>query len=441
MAVFLYAVKSPESKRQYPRRLKMFLDFLGFGGVLEEQVKEFLRCAKGDPEWVQNRLIQFISYQNDRAKRGEISVSTIPNYYRATKLFCEMNDIVLGWKKIARGLGRVRKAANDRAPTIEEIRRLIEYPDRRLKTIVYTMVSSGIRIGAWDYLQWKHVNPILDDEDQALAAKLLVYAGDPDEYYTFITKEAYNSLKDWMDFRASNGEKISGESWLMRDIWQTTNITYGANLGLATCPRKLKSSGIRRLLERALWEQGLRHPLAEGVRRHEWKAAHGFRKFYKSHAEQIMKPINVEITMGHDIGISESYYKPTEHDVLEDYLKAADLLIINGDSAVLQKQVQQLKENAKDTEYVIKGKLEDKENEIRSLKEDMDSMRDDMNNVFEILKIAKRNKGRLGKGKTILDEKGRLSFCQDYENGRTISVKIPIDTVEIGENAIDQNHK
>lgn len=100
MAVFPYAVKSPESKRQYPRRFKMFLDFLGFAGVLEEQVKEFLRNAKGNPEWVQNSLIQFISYQKDKAKRGNISVSTIPNYYRATKLFCEMNDIAIGGKKM-----------------------------------------------------------------------------------------------------------------------------------------------------------------------------------------------------------------------------------------------------------------------------------------------------------------------------------------------------
>jgi hypothetical protein len=160
MAVFLYAVKSPESKRQYPRRFKMFLDFLGLRGILDEQAKEFLRNAKQDPEMIQNSLIQFISYQNDRVKRGEISVSTIPNYYRATKLFCEMNDIVLGWKKIARGMARVRKAANDRAPTLEEIQHLIEYPDRRIKPIVYTMVSSGIRIGAWDYLQWKHVSPM-----------------------------------------------------------------------------------------------------------------------------------------------------------------------------------------------------------------------------------------------------------------------------------------
>lgn len=46
----------------------------------------------------------------ERSKKGEISVSTIPNYYRATKLFCEMNDIVLNWKKIAQGLPRAGKA-------------------------------------------------------------------------------------------------------------------------------------------------------------------------------------------------------------------------------------------------------------------------------------------------------------------------------------------
>jgi hypothetical protein len=66
MALFLYAVKSPESKRQYPRRFKMFLDFLGFGGPLKEQAEEFLRNAKQNPEWVQNSLIQFISYQKQR---------------------------------------------------------------------------------------------------------------------------------------------------------------------------------------------------------------------------------------------------------------------------------------------------------------------------------------------------------------------------------------
>ena len=163
--------------------------------------------AKENPRRAQENLMHFIRFQKERATCGEISENTIPNYYRATKLFCEMKDIVLNWKKISRGLPRVREAANDRAPTLEEIRKLVEYPDRRIKPIIYTMVSSGIRIGAFDYPQWKHIIPINNENNEILAAKITVYARDNEEYYSFITPEAYKSLMDWMDFRATYGEK------------------------------------------------------------------------------------------------------------------------------------------------------------------------------------------------------------------------------------------
>jgi hypothetical protein len=41
--------------------------------------------------------------------------------------------------------------------------KIIGYPDRRIKPIVYTMTSSGIRVGAWDYLKWNDVSPIIRD--------------------------------------------------------------------------------------------------------------------------------------------------------------------------------------------------------------------------------------------------------------------------------------
>jgi hypothetical protein len=51
-----------------------------------------------------------------------------------------------------------------------------------------------------------------------------------------------------------------------------------------------------------------------------------------------MRPLNVELTLGHDIGLSGSYYKPTEKEILEDYLKAVDLLTITNNQKVLEKQ-------------------------------------------------------------------------------------------------------
>lgn len=51
---------------------------------------------------------------------------------------------------------------------------MCEYPDRRIKGIVYTMASFGIRLGAWDYLGWANVQPILQ-EGNVIAAKIIVF--------------------------------------------------------------------------------------------------------------------------------------------------------------------------------------------------------------------------------------------------------------------------
>ncbi len=159
---------------------------------------------------------------------------------------------------------------------------------------------------------------------------------------------------------------------------------------MATHPKKLKSSGIKRIIERALWEQGLRKPLINGEKRHEWKAAHGFRKFYKTRAEQVMKPINVEITMGHNIGLSRSYYKPTEKDVLGDYLKAAELLTINTDKLLLIAKLSELSENSKKNDYVIAGRLMESDNEIQKMRKKISLIEQGQKELRELLKSPKK---------------------------------------------------
>jgi integrase len=305
--------------------LAYFFDFLELQGTTPERAKLFLDEAKKNGlEWTTSQLMRYIMYQKSRADKKEITPATIKNYYKPVKLFLEMNNIELSWKKISRGIPRGRRYAIDRAPTIEEIHKIINHPDRRIRGIVFTMCSSAMRLGAWDYLKWQDITPIQQD-NKIVAAKIVIYSGDADEYFSFITPEAYYELKKWIDFRSQNGENISGKSWVMRDIW---NIEKHAR-GFVSTPKQLKSAGIKRLIERALHMEGVRTVLPEGQRRHEFQADHGFRKFFNTHAEQTMKPINVEILMGHSIGISDSYYRPSENTLLEDYLKAIPDLTIS----------------------------------------------------------------------------------------------------------------
>jgi len=229
------------------------------------------------------------------------------------------------------------------------------------------MISGGFRIGSWNYLKWKHVLPLKREDGEILGAKIIIYAGEPEEYYSFITLEAYESLKTWIDYRMKAGEDITGESWIMRDLWQTTDFSYGAQRGLVRYPKQLKATGVKSLIERAMKAQRLAIPLAKGVKRREWKSGHGYRKYFKTRAEQVMKPVNVELLSGRDIGVSGSYYKPTEKELFEDYIKAVDLLTINNNPIVLEKQIIELKEKSIDNEYIIKAKLHEKDEQIVEL--------------------------------------------------------------------------
>jgi integrase len=368
---FMYC-NSPNTKRQYPRRLKRFFDFIGLRGKdLEEQAQAFLENARQDRLWASQQIMLYLDNQKQRViapknEKERIAPGTLRTLWTPIKTFCDAYIEILpiiNWKRISKSLPRPKTYSSDRIPTLEEIRKLVEYPDRRIKAIIYTMVSSGIRIGAWEFLKWKHVSPITNnDKSEVIVAKLIVYAGEPEEYTTFITPEAYNALKAYMDFRALWGEEITGDSWLMRNYFRTADVKRplnksgdkrGGATGVPKKPKKFTSSSMNRMLLRALYEQGLRESPKEEeggttttktTRRYEFKTAHSYRKYFKTRAEQVMNRLNVECLISHSVGLNSNYYRPTEQELLTDYLKAVPLLTINEQNIEGLKEQQELLE-------------------------------------------------------------------------------------------------
>lgn len=169
-----------------------------------------------------------------------------------------------------------------------------------------------------------------------------------------------------MNYRKACGENINHESWLMRNLW---NVSTPRAKGFVTIPKQLKSDGIKRLMERALWAQGIRKDLLQNKRRHEFQANHSYRKWFKTRCELAgLRSIVVEILLSHSTGISDSYFRPTERELLEEYLKAADFLTIEEENR-LRKKLDDLSEKSKEAKYIIEGKLTEKDNEIREIRQ------------------------------------------------------------------------
>lgn len=65
---------------------------------------------------------------------------------------CEMNDVLLNWKKIKKFINSEKTGnetnGRDRAYTHEEIQKIFDFCDQRVKTIFLILVSTGLRSGA-----------------------------------------------------------------------------------------------------------------------------------------------------------------------------------------------------------------------------------------------------------------------------------------------------
>ena len=82
--------------------------------------------GKNDSNWTFNNIVKFVQFQNSRVNKKEIIGATVRNYVKSIKLFCEMADIPISWKKITRGLPKGKKYTDDRIPTIEEIQEITQ---------------------------------------------------------------------------------------------------------------------------------------------------------------------------------------------------------------------------------------------------------------------------------------------------------------------------
>jgi integrase len=120
----------------YVKGVKYFLEFLG----LEDPETALEKVGSGEVD-LEKSLNSYI----DGLLAQGLSRNTVQTKLKGLKKWLDLNGIDFDWDKVERP--KVWTVVEDRAPTKEELRKLMELGNLRDRFIISFLVSSGVRIG------------------------------------------------------------------------------------------------------------------------------------------------------------------------------------------------------------------------------------------------------------------------------------------------------
>lgn len=250
----------------------------------------------------------------------------------AVRHACEINDVILNWKKIKKFIRSSQKTGNeiagkDRGYTHAEIQKIVQHCDQRIKTCFLILASTGIRIGALGPMKIGDLERIND------LYKMTVYSGEKEQYITFTTPEATKEIDAYLEFRKRRYENITPDSYLIVKKFKLKK-TEGFGSGYS----------LRSILQDNIENSGVRGAVGNKFKRKETPLLHGFRKFFASQLEQSkVSALTITRLLGHDTGLLGRYSKTTEEEILQEYYRAVPLLTISDEERVKFKLAEHIK--------------------------------------------------------------------------------------------------
>jgi len=258
-----------------------------------DQLVKNCQDQDGDPK--QKALAQTSRLLDDfvaNLQAENLAPGTVSNHAKGVKALFRCNRLKL---ELPYSLPK-RGVYEDRAPTPEELQRLLDIADLRERTIITMLALGGFRIGTLVKLRYSHVKR--DLERQALPVHVHVEAeitkGKYHDYDTFLNSEAADYLRAYIEIRRKGSptgrmppENIRDDSPLIRD-------------SLYRHPRSITTGRLHSVIHNLYIKAGLltSNPLG---RRYDLRA-HSIRKFFRTQMAALgVQTDYIEYMMGHTI--------------------------------------------------------------------------------------------------------------------------------------------
>ena len=166
-----------ETRKTYKYYFSCYLQF--------NQLKDSDVLLQRTPKEIEQNLIKYIMH----LKESGLAPNTIYCACASIFSFYEMNDIDLRKGKIKKYIGELRKIHKGEAYTHQQIAKLLNVSQERLKVIILLLSSTGMRIGALPSLKLKHLTKIHEYGLYQLVIYIVYYqVNEKPEKYIFAYK-------------------------------------------------------------------------------------------------------------------------------------------------------------------------------------------------------------------------------------------------------------
>lgn len=331
------------------------------------------------PQEIENEIVDCIITLKGKGMKRQ----AIRNYYNPVIKFCRANRVRLNSDIYNDHLPKRTKSKNTKY-SHEQIQRLLNTADLRMRMVILLLSSTGVRIDALPSMTFAN----LEETDSGLY-KIVVYQGEEEEYVTFCTPEAKQAVTEYREYREIYGEIITNKSPLIREQFDKRD-TFSAqhpkhitkNLLTVTLTSLLEAEGIR-----------TRVKLVDGQKaasnRSEVPLCNGFRRFFSSACvNSKLTPEKRWLLEGHNLKANDDSYVHVIETLEQEYLQAVPFLTINQENR-LKEEVKQLIEKQDDITLL---KLEHRQ-EMKKVKDDMEKQMSEMRMLAEsqkeILQVLK----------------------------------------------------
>jgi len=353
LQVFEQSLTSEVTRSNYLGRLDAFMRFL--------EIENYDHLIKTDPKTLQIHVEDYVIYLKKKHERGAFRARSFNTYLTPIEHFFVQNDITLNFKKIRKWFPKHEKLTGQDAYSNEDIKKLLSVASLRWRAIIHFFASTGVRPGAIFDLKMKDL--VFDRFEGS--AQVIIYEGDNEEYYAFLTPEATLALNEYLKKREFDGEKITSESPVFRNHYKETIAWQNVkSMNISTF-----YASFYQLAKKA----GIRKPKQERRDRHNKRLLYGFRKRFNTILKnnQNINSNTAEKLMGHKNGLDGVYYNPTLEKRFEEYKKAIPELTVD-DSERKQALLNQAVKEKSELENE-KIKHDELANDFEEFKEEMKS--------------------------------------------------------------------